>query len=324
MDDFLQNNVNKYKHIFMDETEALCLAFDHQVIINTLTAVYKCYHDGNCKEMNCKFSNLRDDLDIKSMIRQHSNIFWGDMWFMVDTNQASLFLPKHSPEMLKTPSIILSKVMRTTGYIFNVFKKFYSKPMPMLPPSLLANIKIPNIEIGHDIIGPPIYWLQTEGGIDKNIANVVIDLCSTKGFKPNDISVLPFMAGENVTPTRINEHIDKHFVENGYRPNAVQDIEYFIQRKEPNDFLVIWPLRVKGLEFKVVIMPIDDEDFDAKDAEDLKKAYIIASRCTCLLIIISNQEIRNDMQLNNMSKTYPFHLKLSKENSFLNSFIKAI
>ncbi|RZC39714.1 uncharacterized protein BDFB_008988, partial [Asbolus verrucosus] len=311
METFLKTNKNVYKHIFMDEAEAICLAFDSTIIQNTLKAIYSRYHDGNCSVKNCEHSALQLYEHISDKMKKHNTPNqWGELWFMVDINQASLFLPKHSPQMLKTPSILLSKVMRSTGYIFDVFKQFYTVPMPLLPREILANMNIPDITIGHDVYGPPIYWVDSKNHIDKIIAKVIIDLCASKGFKPNDLCVIPFLVNEKLIPESINKYIDELFVENSYRPNAVKDVEHFLKHREINNFLMAWALRVKGLEFKVVIMAIDEDDFDFKDSEDRKKAYIMASRCTSMLILVSTDTIRQDIDLNGNFENYPFCLDI--------------
>ncbi|KAJ3641236.1 hypothetical protein Zmor_027751 [Zophobas morio] len=305
--DFLKNNKNVYKHVFMDEAEALCLALDDRIIKNTLATIYKKYHDGNCTRCGCNEGELLPVEDITDKLNRHQGTAtWGALWFMVDINQASLFLPKHSPKVLKTPSILLTKVMRSTGYIFTVFKQFYSVPMPLLPKKIQDSMHIPEITIGHHVFGPPIYWVDSQHNIDKVVAKVIIDLCTSKGFKPHDLCVIPFLVNEKLVPESINKYIDEEFVENSFRPNAVRDVEHFLKYREINNFLIAWALRVKGLEFKVVIMAIDEDDFDFKDAEDRKKAYIMASRCTSMLIVVSREGVRNDMELAGRFEKYPF------------------
>ncbi|EEZ97322.1 uncharacterized protein LOC103314418 isoform X1 [Tribolium castaneum] len=305
LSDFFKNNQNAYKHVFMDEAEAICLALDGAIIGNTLSAIYRCYHAGNCSLKSCPNAILHSD-NILEKLQSHDGTNWGELWFMVDINQASLFLPKHSPQILKTPSLILSKVMRSTGFIFEVFRQFYSVPMPLLPKEILQNVNIPEITIGHHVWGPPVYWVDSQNNIDKMIARVIIDLCSSKGIKAHDLCVIPFLVNEKLIPESINKYIDAEFVENSFRPNAVRDVELFLKHREINQFLIAWALRVKGLEFKVVIMAVDEDDFDYKDAEDRKKAYIMASRCTSLLIVVSNEKIRNSLDLDGSFQKYPF------------------
>ncbi|KAH0818667.1 hypothetical protein GEV33_004124 [Tenebrio molitor] len=308
--DFLKTNKKSYKHIFMDEAEAICLALDGSIIRNTLAAIYRGYHAGNCASTCCEHVDLQPNEHISEKLTRHSSTQWGELWFMVDINQASLFLPKHSPPILKTPSVVLSKVMRSTGYIFGVFKQFYTVPMPLLPKKILESMNIPDITIGHHIFGPPVYWVEAKNNIDKIVARVIIDLCSTKGFKPNDLCVIPFLVNEKLVPESINKYIDEEFVENSYRPNAVRDVEHFLKYREINSFLIAWALRVKGLEFKVVIIAIDDDDFDCQDPEDRKKAYIMASRCTSLLIVVSTAAVRRDIDLSGHFENYPFCIDL--------------
>lgn len=309
---FLLRNKKIYKHIFMDEAEAVCLSFDGTIITKTLSTIFQRYHDGNCTITTCiKCNNLSYSFNDCESIQKCVDKKWGELWFLVDINQASLFLPKHSPQVLKTPEIVLNKVMRSTGYIFNIFKQYYSDPMPKLPKSVLLNMNLNNIQHGHHILGPPIFWVNIE---DKNktretVANVIIDLCATKGFKPNDVCIIPFLVNDNFVPKAINEEIDNHFVENGYRPRGVGDVESFINNKAINDFLISWALRVKGLEFKVVLMVVEDGDFDVNDSEDRRKSYIIASRCTCLLILISPKSVKHEIDLYHVMENYPFSLQ---------------
>lgn len=296
----------------MDEAEAICLAFEECIMKKTLATIFQRYHDGNCTATNCQ-----DVSTFYENPEKHCCSLWGELWLLVDINQASLFLPKHSPLLLKKPDIVLSKVMRSTGYIFQVFKQYYTNPMPLLAKSMLNNMKIPEITLGHHILGPPIYWVSPDEtpclkkNVQSALVNVIIDLCATKGFKPNDVCVVPFLLTDKFIPENINKEIEQYFVENGYRPHGVGDVEKFLQNREVNDFLIAWALRVKGLEFKVVVMVFDDDDFDSRDFEDRKKTYIIASRCTCMLILVSTKTIKDEIDYCKVSKQYPFDLKLS-------------
>lgn len=293
----------------MDESEAICLAFESNIMTKTIARIFQKYHDGNCIRSNCEFYK---NFNLENT--QFSNCCknWGELWFLVDINQASLFLPKHSPNILKTPSISLNKVMRSTVCIFDILKDLYANPIPLMPKHLLENMKIPKIKIGHDFLGPPVYWINFE--IHKNVirttVKIVIDLCASKGFKPNDICVIPFLFNDCFTPNHINEILGEYFVENGYKPKGMVDVEKFIENKEVNDFLIAWALRVKGLEFKVVIMVFDEEDFDEKDFEDRKKTYIITSRATCMLILVSSENVKNAIDTGKVMETYPFSISL--------------
>lgn len=248
---------------------------------------------------------LDEDLDIPLKIQNHHDENWGEMWFMIDTNQAQLFLPKHCPELFRSPTLMLTKIMRSTSRIFNAFKTFYNDPVTRLT---VAG-KVPNLTVGHHIEGPPVYWVPFEENITETIAHVVVDLCATKGIKPNDICVIPFMQNENTAPGSINKHLEECFVEKSFKPQAVADVEDFLCRRQLNDFLVSWALRVKGLEFNVVVMAIEDDDFDMNDFEDRRKAYIISSRCTCMLIFICSRSVRRSMRMDGISAEYPFSLK---------------
>ncbi|KAB0802644.1 hypothetical protein PPYR_04830 [Photinus pyralis] len=307
---FLLRNKKSYKHIFMDEAEAICLSFDDGIMTKTLSTIFRRYHDDNCTLTTCILSNRISFIDCESK-QKCVNKKWGELWFLVDINQASLFLPKHSPRVLKVPAIVLNKVMRSTGYIFNIFKQYYSDPMPKLPKSVLVNMNLNNITHGHHILGPPAFWVEINDKTKtkETVVNVVIDLCATKGFKPNDVCIIPFLVNDNFVPEAINEEIDNHFVENGYRPRGVGDVEDFISNKAVNDFLISWALRVKGLEFKVVLMVVEDDDYDASDSEDRRKSYIIASRCTCMLILISPKSIKHEIDLHHAMQNYPFNLR---------------
>ncbi|KAJ8927204.1 hypothetical protein NQ314_020363 [Rhamnusium bicolor] len=299
MGDFLRGYRKKYKHIFMDEAEAVCISFHQSIIKETISAVYSHYHDGNCSIENCQHATLE----------KHHSKDWGELWFMIDANQAQLFLPRHYLSAFRTPTIILSKIMRSTKCIFNIFKEFYNDPVSKLPMPTTGNIVIPNLSVGHKICGPPVYWVRFEKNIDETIATVIIDLCATKGIKPNDICVIPFMQNEYTVAARINKYIEEYFVENTFKPKCVSDVENFLTKRELNDFLISWALRVKGLEFTIVIMAIDDYEFDMNDLEDRRKAYIMSSRCTCMLIFICNDSVRTNMRLEGISIEYPFNLE---------------
>lgn len=323
---FLLRNNSKYKHIFMDEAEAICLSFDDTIMLKTLSSIYQRYHDGNCKTPECIYTGkfYKTPEERLQIFQGHQNQTdqWGQLWFLVDINQASLFLPKHSPALLKIPSLVLNRVMRSTGHIFNVFQQFYSNPIPVIPQPILQKMKLTNINMGHNISGPPIYWVdlyihkksfdRSEHNCNKTLHTlvcVIIDLCATKGIKPNNICVIPFLVNDTLKPQSLNEEISLHFVENGYKPKAVSDVEEFISNCALNDFLIAWALKVKGLEFKVVILILEDDDFDINDPEDRKKMYIMASRCTCLLIVICPQNTKVLIDLNNVIQTYSFDLQ---------------
>lgn len=307
---FLTKTNSNYKHIFMDEAEAICLAFSDTISHNTIAAICARYHDGNCKMPHCN-----NDLTSHKNTREQNNE-WGELWFMVDINQASLFLPKFSPNLLKTPSIVLTKVMRSTVSIFNLFKQFYSVPMPLLPQNVLKNVHLSTISIGHHVNGPPTFWVNSDeiAATDKNkknqlaVVRVITDLCGAKGFTPNQICVIPFLYNEHFILDNVNNEINRLFVENGFRPNATGDVEEYLVNKKINDFLIAWALRVKGLEFKVVIMAFDEGEFDLHDAEDRKKTYIMASRCTCLLILVAPQSVRCVLDEFGVTKEYPFSI----------------
>ncbi|XP_068085763.1 uncharacterized protein [Anabrus simplex] len=290
---FLDLHSQGYKHIFMDESEAICLAFDEKIITHTFQRIFYLYEQGN----STSFGEEP-----------------GALWFMVDINQASLFLPKYSPNLLKTPDIILTKVIRSTKSIYSIFDRFYQEPLIKVPPAALklpVYQKLQELSIGHNIAGPPIYWVSSnyKATCIDTVVSVVVDLCSTKGIKPNDLCVLPYLAN-NYELNKVNSVIGNHFVEGGFMPQAVNIVESFILSRKANHFLIPWVLRVKGLEFKVVIMVIDDEDFDFQDAEDRRKVYIMASRCTCLLVLISPEAIRDMIDTKHEMKNYPFTLSL--------------
>lgn len=309
----------------MDEAEAICLAFEDTIMMKTVSTIYQRYHDGNCKTARCSNSlePYRTAEECTRIFDNHPMDGWGQLWFLVDINQASLFIPKHSPAILKIPSVVLNRVMRSTGSIFNVFKQLYSNPIPVIPKPVLAKMNLNNINMGHTIAGPPIYWVDTnlaQDEMNKTLENdssltlqvlvrVIIDLCATKGLKPNNICVIPFMANGTFSPVNINNEISRHFVENGYKPQAVGDVEEFVTNSALNDFLIAWALRVKGLEFKVVIVVMADDDFDINDPEDRKKMYIMASRCTCLLVLVCPQMIKCSIDTNNVIQTYSFGLQ---------------
>lgn len=300
----------------MDEAEAICLAFENAIMMKTISQIYQRYHDGNCTIPNCTASTITYSTseDCARIFEKHNLKNWGQLWFLVDINQASLFLPKHSPNILKTPNIILNRVMRTTGNIFEVFKNFYMNPLPMLPQAFKLKMKLNDVDVGHNITGPPIFWVNPKDSPNSNnvlttLVNVIIDLYGTKGIKPNNMCIIPFMASKKFSPSVINVEITKHFVENGYKPEAVGDVENFVTKCELNNFLVAWALRIKGLEFKVVIIVVDDDEFDINDIEDRKKMYIMASRCTCLLIIVCPEEVKMAIDKNGVIKNYDFILK---------------
>ncbi|XP_076251041.1 uncharacterized protein LOC143190554 isoform X2 [Rhynchophorus ferrugineus] len=306
--DFMKNNKNKYKHIFMDEAEAIILSFQKEIVQNTFYQIYKAYHHGNCAIEDCSLISWEayNRYSISTLIKLHvdQKIQWGELWFMVDTNQALMFLPKHSPEILKRPQIVLNKVIRSTKRICN----FFSTITNNIPSEHYLNFpKYPD--------EPPIYWVQRGANVTQTVSEVLVDLCSTKGIKPSDICVIPFLQNEMLSKEAINSQICQKFVEMAFKPEGVTDVENFLNNKAPNEFLIAWALRVKGLEFKVVVMVIDEDQFDKQDPDDRRKLYVIASRSTCMLVVISDDNIKSSSDLCSSFEDYCFNIKFQPQNA---------
>ncbi|XP_060524020.1 uncharacterized protein LOC132700609 [Cylas formicarius] len=300
-EEFLKGNSKKYKHVFMDESEAICLAFSADIVHTTLSRIYSCYHAANCKDTRCPYGTLEKNYHINDLVNNHREVeSWGELWFLVDTNQAMMFLPKYSPEILKTPHIVLNKIMRSTEQIARLVRLV--SPGPHLTETLGFS-RIVDKE-------PPVYWVDRKGRICETVSDVIIDLFATKGVKPQDLCVIPFLQNDLLSRKAINDELTHKFVEKSFKPEATSDVEQFLLTGKPNEFLIAWALRVKGLEFKVVIMAIDEDQYDKTDPEDRRKVYIIASRSTCMLIVISDKETRGDICLESASETYPFNLVL--------------
>lgn len=286
MDDFLKKNQKKYKHVFMDESEAICLAFNPKIIKNTFERI--------------------------ESVRDNTADSPGCLWYLVDINQAAIFMPKQSPNVLKTPDAVLRKVMRSTKNIFHMFIQFYKDPFPLLPPALkqTAYDRIQDIEIGHEIWGPPVYWAKANQ-LEKSyemVTKLVVDLCTTKGIKPNDLCVLPFFVTQDFLQDNINCEMSKYFVENGFMLQAMCNVENFLINRQSHHFLIPWVLRAKGLEFKVVILTVEDDDFDFADSEDRRKLYIMSSRSTCILILVASEYVKRSIDDENRMRDYPFNI----------------
>lgn len=321
-DTFALPRGKRYRHIFMDECEAICLAFNEKTIIHTFGTIQECRLTDYDEEYERCFTKLKFKKNIENNGLVNKTIrpkTYGELWYLVDINQAALFLPKYSPPMLKKPDIVLSKVIRNTATIYKVFSQFYKNPIPVM--AQLADFYLNNVNVGHNIIGPPIYWANSDLIPDEGTTNfrtktfqslvrVVVDLCSTKGIKPNDLCVLPFIVTNTYLPDMINDEISSYFVTDGYRPMSIARVEEFLLDCDANNFLVPWVLRVKGLEFKVVIIAIEQGDFDFMDPEDRRKIYIMASRCTCLLIIVSSEKDKENIDIYKVIKNYPFGIAL--------------
>lgn len=58
IDGFLRGCKQKYKHVFMDEAEAISICFKRSILVETLSEIYRHYHDGNCNRENCQHSTL--------------------------------------------------------------------------------------------------------------------------------------------------------------------------------------------------------------------------------------------------------------------------
>lgn len=318
----------------MDECEAICLAFAENIITGTFENIKKCRlidHDAQYEANQLSATNYASQGEggygyfivnneiVRRKVPPRSENLYGEMWFLVDINQAALFLPKYSPIILKNPQIVLSKVIRNTGTIFKVFSQFYKNPIPAA--SQLADLYLNTMDIGHKINGPPIFWLNSDeieippdsgdhSGTFYGSVKVIVDLCSTKGIKPNDLCVLPFLVTTSFLPENVNEAISKYYVTDGYRPMSIANVEEFLGDCDPNIFLVPWVLRVKGLEFKVVVIAIEQGDFESWDPEDRRKIYIMASRCTCLLILVSPESVKKQIDMYDLIQSYRFGIDL--------------
>ncbi|KAJ8882665.1 hypothetical protein PR048_014477 [Dryococelus australis] len=294
---FLEGNRKHYKHIFMDEAEALCLSFEEGIIADTFQTIFRRYELGNAGA---------------------GDVTPGCLWFLVDINQASLFLPKHSPQILKSADVTLSKVMRSTATIYRLFKQFYDDPIPRLPPAFKQRTyaSIRELSIGHDVEGPPVYWADTgtHSSVLDALVAVIVDLCSAKGVQPNDLCVMPFLVNEVTAAHAINDAIKGLFAEGSFMPQALSNVESFVLTDQPCHFVTPWILRVKGLEFKAVVVVIEDDDFDIADAEDRRKMYIMASRCTCLLVMVSSADVRRTVDSAGVTREYQFSGSLFLEH----------
>lgn len=308
----MRNNVKKYRHIFMDECEAICLAFNEKIVVETFSTIKRSRltdFDEHFYKKQCEYYGNQCD--------EYDNKLYGDLWYLVDINQATLFIPKHSPSMLKKPTITLSKVMRNTGTIYRIFSQFYKNPLPKVEAAAkLSDLYLNNINLGHTINGPPVFWVDSDGSELSNntfhgLIRVIIDLYSTKGIKPNDMCVLPFFVTRAYLPDNINKAISDHFITDGYRPVCIQRVEEFLMDEDPKNFLLPWVLRVKGLEFKVVVIAIENEDFDCCDPEDRRKIYVMASRCTCLLVVVCKESVKDAIDTNKAIKAYPFGIQFN-------------
>uniref|UniRef100_A0AAR5QKK2 DNA2/NAM7 helicase-like C-terminal domain-containing protein n=1 Tax=Dendroctonus ponderosae TaxID=77166 RepID=A0AAR5QKK2_DENPD len=144
---------------------------------------------------------------------------------------------------------------------------------------------------------PPIFWVPRKQNVSQTVCEVIVDLCAAKGIKPSDICVIPFLQNEMLSIEAINLQICQKCVEKAFRPECISDVEYFLTNRKPYEFLFAWALRVKGLEFKVVVMVIDEDQFDYDNVDDRKKVYVICSRCTCMLIVISDDQNRREIAL---------------------------
>lgn len=320
----------------MDECEAISLAFNEKIVTNTFDKIKKCrlidnnenyrivegyYNKNYQKNISMGYTIERDEI-IKIEKRSCMSAY-GDLWYLVDINQATFFIPKYSPDILKKPTFKLTRVVRNTETIYRTFSEFYKNPLPTIPAAAkLSDIYLSDLEIGHKIKGPPIFWANSDN-IPYNsteqiklssktfngLIRTIVDLYSTKGIKPNDMCVLPFVISKIYLPDNINEAIEQQFVPNSvFHPKATTHIEEFINASSPREFLIPWVLHVKGLEFKVVIIVIEQDDFDFSDPEDRRKMYIMASRSNCLLILVCSEHIKELIDIHRTIKPYRFDI----------------
>lgn len=292
----------------MDEAEAIILSFEKEIVQNTFYRIYKAYHDGNCYRENCTLADPEAFKlhSISKLLKLHieEKISWGELWFMVDTNQALMNLPKHSPHILKKPDVTLNKLIRSTSQICSFFSAVTKHSLPQ------EHINFPKAEKE-----PPIFWVPRKPNISQSVSEVILDLCSTKGVKPCDICVIPFLQNEHMSTEAINSQICQKFVDKAFRPEGVCDVEEYLTLKNPYQFLIAWALRVKGLEFKIVVMVIDEDQFDKDDPDDRRKMYVICSRCTCMLVVIGDDNVRNATGLDVLAEDYCFNIKFEYNNN---------
>ena len=230
---------DKYEHIFVDEGQDL--------------------FNEHWPELLKLFHNEPDNDPLRAFY----------FWVMFDSNQQVQPGMKQLPHKHLKDASRLTHVLRNTGNVFDLSKKYFTSVYK----------EDEEIRLGHTEAGLNIHWvdkLQEDKSNRNSLLFEQIMKLKSQGIENKDIVVL----------TRTEKERDKvtnDLVEKPYKYLQCQNAENFIQIK--SDKIIVESIRrFKGLESKVVIL-LDPEY--RVDQQAVELMYVAVSRCHCYLVIIS-------------------------------------
>ena len=218
----------------------------------------------------------------------------GHFWVSVDENQRTIPAVFRSVHIPPEPHLRLTSVYRSTRNVFNLFRQLCDCAA--------------DLRVAHDVNGPPVFWVDLTAFPDCTdaVAALVVDLTGAKGFKPCDICVMPFFDDNSVDVEALNVRLKAGYQPGSLVPQAVRGVEALLESHERSLFCITWLLRMKGLECPVVVLVLPAEDVDVTDVLDQRKLYTMMSRCTCLLLLLSQREIVTQLDPSGRVRQYCF------------------
>ncbi|XP_037079388.1 uncharacterized protein LOC119100394, partial [Pollicipes pollicipes] len=228
----------------------------------------------------------------------------GHFWVSVDENQRTVPAVFRSVHIPPEPHLRLTSVYRSTRNVFNLFRRLCDCAA--------------DLSVAHAVDGPPVFWvdLAAFGDCTTAVAALVVDLTGAKGFLPGDICVMPFFDDNSVDVDALNEQLRACYQPGSLVPQAVRGVEALLESRLRSLFCITWLLRMKGLECPVVVLVLPADDVDMTDVLDQRKLYTMMSRCTCLLLLLTEAEVVAQLDPSGGVKQYCFSdVTLSGRNS---------
>ena len=218
----------------------------------------------------------------------------GHFWVSVDENQRTVPAVFRSVCIPPEPHLRLTSVYRSTRNVFNMFRQLCDCAA--------------DLNVAHTVDGPPVFWVDLAAFADSTaaVAALVVDLTGAKGFQPSDICVMPFFDDNSVDVEALNARLRAGYQPGSLVPQAVRGVEALLEARDRSLFCVTWLLRMKGLECPVVVLVLPAEDVDVTDVLDQRKLYTMMSRCTCLLLLLSQREVVTQLDPSDRVRQYCF------------------
>ena len=218
----------------------------------------------------------------------------GHFWVSVDENQRTVPAVFRSVHIPPEPHLRLTSVYRSTRNVFDLFRRLCDCAA--------------DLSVAHAVNGPPVFWVDLAAFPDCTtaVAALVVDLTGAKGFQPCDICVMPFFDDNSVDVTALNARLQSGYQPGSLVPQAVRGVEALLEARERSLFCITWLLRMKGLECPVVVLVLPAEDVDVTDVLDQRKLYTMMSRCTCLLLLLSQREVVAQLDPSGRVRQYCF------------------